>query len=124
MTGTELLKNKLLDLVASSKNQRLRPSEAKRVLARELDISGLAVHEVVKDLVEEGDLVYSYRDPCSYVEIPCNGCEGGYRAARPMHVVTDTAGNPWLCDAGSVPVGDLPGHGCWDCGTLNFTRTG
>jgi len=27
-------------------------------------------HGVLKDLVDEGELVYAYRDPCSYVESP------------------------------------------------------
>ncbi len=60
-----------MELIASSSNQRLRPNEVKQLLAREFDISTAAVKAVFKQLVDGGDLVYSYRDPCSYLEIPC-----------------------------------------------------
>lgn len=124
MTGFEQLKESLMEMVSSSRHQRLRPTDAKQALAREMGLSTFSVNEALKALVEEGELVYSYRDPCSYVEIPCNGCEGAHRAARPMRVVADVEGNRWLCDDG-VTLGDSqPGLGCWECGTQNFTRAG
>ena len=69
-----------------------------------------------------GDVVYTYRDPCSYVEIPCNGCEGGHRPARPMKVVEDAMGSPWLCDSAVAEADEYTGV-CWDCGSLAFTRS-
>lgn len=122
MTEHEQMKDKLLDLVASSPNQRLRPIDAEQVVAKEFDMSTSAINEVVKELVEDGDLVYTYRDPCSYLEIPCNGCDGGHRAARPLRVVTDHQGNPWICDDVSNPLDDHTGSACWECGSLAFTR--
>ena len=111
-----------MELVATSKNQRLRPIEAAQILRQERGASSFAVIEAVSDLVEDGELVYAYRDPCSYVEIPCNGCDGPHRAARPMQVVTDANGDKWLCDADVDPKDGLPGSSCWECGSLNFTR--
>ncbi len=124
MTEHELMRERLMELIASSSNQRLRPNDAKQVVSQEFAVSASTINEVLKELVEDGDLVYTYRDPCSYVEIPCNGCEGGHRAARPMKVVTDGNGNPWICDDVSNPLKDHTGSGCWDCGSLSFTRSG
>ncbi len=124
MTEYTLLKNRLMERIASSRHQRLRPHEVEQQFAQELDLTTYVVHEAVKDLVEEGDLVYAYRDPCTFVEIPCNGCEGGHRAARPMQVVQDADGNPWLCDATSLPDHSNLAQSCWDCGSMNFTRSG
>jgi len=73
MTEGEVMRERLLELVASASNQRLRPIEARQELAGEFDISRSAVNGLVRALVEEGELVYAYRDPCSYLEIPCDG---------------------------------------------------
>lgn len=70
MTEHGMVGERLMELIASSSNQRLRPNALKQMLARELDVSAAAVKAVVRQLVEQGDLVYSYRDPCSYLEIP------------------------------------------------------
>jgi len=123
MLDTNTLKMRIMDFVASSKNQRARPIEAKQTLAQQLDTSQFAVNAAVEELVEDEELVYSYRDPCSYIEIPCNGCDGAHRAARPMHVVADDRGNPWLCDASAELTDDLPGQ-CWPCEDMAFTRGG
>jgi len=75
--------------------------------------------EAVKQLVEEGEATYSYHDPDSFVEIsPIRP----HHAARPMKVVLDAHGNPWICDANVDPTAPLPGQGCWDCGEVPFTR--
>lgn len=34
-------------------------------------------------------------------------------AARPMKVIVDESGCPWLCDADVDPLGDLKAQGCW-----------
>ena len=122
MTEYDALKERIMDLVATSKDQRLRPLDVARTLASELDVSLFTVHAAVRDLVDNEELVYAYRDPSSYVEIPCNGCDGGHRAARPMQIVTDGSGNTWICDAEVEPGDSAAGHGCWQCGSLSFTR--
>ena len=45
-----------------------------------------------------------------------------HQAARSMKVVMDERGDPWLCDAGTNPKGDLAIQGCWRCGDMAFTR--
>ena len=122
MNDYEKMKEKALELVASSNNQRMQPSWLKQTLSSELDVSQFVANEVIEDLVEAGELVYAYRDPDSYVEIPCNGCDGDYRAARPMKVVADGGGGLWLCDADVEPGYSLSASGCWECGSMEFTR--
>jgi hypothetical protein len=124
MNAYEMLQESIMDLVATSRHQRIRPIDAIRTLKRRHDVSTFAINDALEDLVREGKLVYSYRDPCSYVEIPCNGCDGGHQAARPMRVVTDAHGNRWLCDVDVDGSDYLPGASCWECGDLSFTRSG
>jgi hypothetical protein len=120
----DLFKMRIVELVATSKNQRIRPIHAIQTLTRERDISASAVKGALEKLVNEGELVYTYRDPCSYVEIPCNGCDGEHLAARPMKTVIDDSGNAWLCDADIKSSDYLYGQNCWEYGSLNFTRSG
>jgi hypothetical protein len=124
MNGYETQKERIMELVASAPNQRIRPSGISRQLAREMGTSSDVVNKIIKEMVDEEELVYTYRDPCSYLEMPCNGCEGGHRAARPMKVVIDSAGNPWLCDEDVQATDGLADLNCWDCGDLAFTRSG
>jgi len=42
--------------------------------------------------------------------------------ARPMEVIIDDNGTPWLCDRGVDPERDLAAQGCWNCGEIAFTR--
>ena len=123
MNEYEMHRERVMELVGSAPNQRMRPIDLTRQLAQESGLSAYVVNEIIKDLVEEADLVYAYRDPCSYVEIPCNGCEGGHHAARPMKVVMDSKGSPWLCDKEFDGRECLLAENCWDCGELPFTRS-
>jgi len=123
MNEHELLKEKIMEFVTAAKNQRVRPHDITATLTGESDIQPFTVKAAVEELVEEGELVYAYRDPCSYIEFPCNGCDGAYRAARPMKVITDETGNTWICDKESVGDDNVPDQSCWECGSLNFTRT-
>ncbi len=123
MNAYETQRDRLMEVVAAAKNQRIRPNEVKQQVAKEFNISVYQVNEMIKDLIEQEELVYAYRDPCSYVEIPCNGCDGGHRAARAMKVVMDARGNPWLCDDTVQHVEGLENLACWDCGELAFTRS-
>jgi hypothetical protein len=63
-----------MELIVSARDQRLRPRDLENTIRREFKTSRSLAHDVLKDLVEEGDLVYAYRDPCSYVEFPYDGC--------------------------------------------------
>ena len=123
MNQYEMHRERVLELVGSAPNQRMRPNDVTRQLVQERGLSAHTVSEIIKDLVEEQDLVYAYRDPCSYVEIPCNGCEGGHQAARPMKVVMDPEGSPWLCDKDFDETDGQLAESCWNCGDLPFTRT-
>ena len=123
MSEYEMYQEQVMELVGAAPNQRMRPTELTRQLAKVSGLSAHVVNKIIKDLVEEEDLVYSYRDPCTYVEIPCNGCEGGHKAARPMKVVMDSNGSPWLCDENFDGTEALLAENCWNCGDLPFTRT-
>ena len=45
-----------------------------------------------------------------------------HHAARPMKIIKDEKGEPWLCDENVDPEKDLRKQGCWNCGDLAFTR--
>jgi len=64
------LNDEIMALVSAAPNQRLRPHEMEKALAHKLGISIYTVQEAVRALAEEGRLVFTYRDPCSYIEIP------------------------------------------------------
>ena len=64
------LKDEVLALVSGAPNQRLRPHEVGKGLAHKLGVSMRTVQEAVKDLAKDGQLVFTYRDPTSYIEIP------------------------------------------------------
>jgi DNA-binding GntR family transcriptional regulator len=52
----------------SGAEHRLRPHDLERSVSRRLAVRMQTVHQAVKDLVEEGKLAYTYRDPSSYIE--------------------------------------------------------
>jgi hypothetical protein len=64
----EHLKDQVLHLVSEAPDHRVRPFEAARTLSHVKGISRQMFNQAVCDLVEEGELVYTYRDPCSFVE--------------------------------------------------------
>jgi len=119
MTETEQIKDEVIVRVIGADNFRLRPHEVEKAVAEKLEVSKFAVKDAVKDLVEEGELTYVYRDPCNYLEIPPME---SHHAARPMEVVFDSHGEPWICDAGVDSSKDPMSQGCWACGDLAFTR--
>lgn len=45
-----------------------------------------------------------------------------HKAARPMKVVVDDDGCPWLCDSDVDQEKDLRKQDCWNCGEVAFTR--
>ena len=119
MTQREQIKDGVIVRVIGAPGFRLRPHEVEKSVSDELGVPLSAVKEAVRDLVEEGELAYVYRDPCSYLEIPQIE---SHHAARPMKVVRDSQDESWICDADVDPSSDLEEHGCWRCGDLAFTR--
>ena len=63
------VKEAILGSLSAASDQRLRPHDVERALSHKFRLSTHTIHQVVKDLVEEGKLVYTYRDPCSYIEV-------------------------------------------------------
>ena len=63
------VKDEILVSLSAASAQRLRPHDVERSLSHKLGVSTRTIHQGVKDLVEEGKLVYTYRDPDSYIEV-------------------------------------------------------
>jgi DNA-binding GntR family transcriptional regulator len=63
------LKEEILVSLSAASDHRLRPHDVERTLSHRFGISAHTIHQGVKDLVEEGKLVYTYRDPDSYIEV-------------------------------------------------------
>jgi len=78
------------------------------------------VKSAVENLVEREKLVYTYRDPCNFVEIPFAELNDG---SHPLKVVVDDGGEAWICYTGVDPSRDLPDQGCWRCKDLRFDRS-
>jgi len=64
------VKRQLLMLVTEADNHRRRPHELHESLLRSTGASRSTIQRALTDLVRDGELVFTYRDPCSYVEIP------------------------------------------------------
>ena len=64
------IKRQIMTLVSEAENQRRRPHELHESLLHSSGVSRSAIQQALNDLVREGNLVFTYRDPCSYVEIP------------------------------------------------------
>jgi hypothetical protein len=114
----ERIRKKILVLVSSARNQRLRFHDVERDLADHLGVSISTINEVVKDLVRSKELLITYRDHRHYAEIPVREL---HVAARPMKVVVDAQGESWICDHDVDPSKDLAAQGCWRCGEMSFT---
>ena len=120
MTAHEETEERIMDAVCEAPNQRMRPIDLEKKLEQEHGLAISAIKDVLKELVGEGVLVLTYRDPCSFVEIPV---EESHHAARPMKVVPDKSGEYFICDDDANPSGDLLEQGCWRCGDLAFTAS-
>lgn len=119
MEEKKRIEKKIMEIISRSPEQRIRPVELERKLKSEEGFTSTAIKETLNALMEEGKLVFTYRDPCSYVEIPVQEV---HHAARPMKVIKDEKGEYWICDADVNPAGDPKAQGCWRCGSLPFTR--
>lgn len=70
-------REEIIQMVRAATNQRVRPRDLARSLSHKQQISLSEVRQALKDLIREGELVFTYRDPCSFVEFPA---EKGARA--------------------------------------------
>jgi len=119
MAELDQVKDEIMVEIINATEHRVRSHELEKTVGKKLGVSRRTVDEAVKDLVEEGELIFVYRDPFNYLEI---APASPHRAARPMKVFTDANGDTWICDADVDPATAIPGQQCWRCGDLPFTR--
>ena len=70
MFVNEDIKERIMNFVGHATDNRMRPIELHRKLLQQPGLGLYTIKLACKELVDEGKLVYTYRDPCSYVEIP------------------------------------------------------
>ena len=68
MTDESQLRKEIMVCVSGASDHRLRPHDIEKTLSHRLGVSIKMVHQAIKDLVAQGALAYTYRDPASYVE--------------------------------------------------------
>ena len=119
MNTQDRIRSRILNIVSNAPNHRIRPNTLHRTLVEEFGVPIQRIKDLLTDLIEERALVFTYRDPCSYIEIPVME---SHRPARPMKVIRDRQGDLWLCDNQADPDKDPARQGCWRCGDLPFTR--
>jgi hypothetical protein len=83
MNTREETRTKIMEIVSGALNQRIRPFELERKLEREHSLALSTIKHALRELVDARELVYTYRDPCTYVEIPVTESA---RAERPLTV--------------------------------------
>jgi DNA-binding FadR family transcriptional regulator len=68
----EHLKEEILAAISGAPDRRLKPHDLdlEKDLSHSLKVSRYTVQNAIRVLAEEGQLVYTYRDPSSYVELP------------------------------------------------------
>jgi len=118
MNQKDQLAGEIMVMVSSAREQRLRPHEIQKALSTKFSVPLSMVKDVLKEIVARERLVFTYRDPCNYVEIPYTEVNTG---VRPLKVIVDGDGEPWICDTAADPSQDLADQGCWRCGELRFT---
>jgi hypothetical protein len=67
------IKEEILRLVSEASDQRLRPHDLEKTFSHRPNLPLHTVQQAIKDLVEEGKLAYTYRDPTSYLELAERG---------------------------------------------------
>ena len=113
MSQSKQIRNKIMEMVMAAKDQRQRPYSLVKTVADNSGVPIFRVKKVLENLIKERKLVFTYRDPCSFIEIPIHNMS---RGSRPMKVVVDGKGSPWICDHGVDPTKDLTEQGCWQLG--------
>jgi hypothetical protein len=64
------LKSRVLDVVSKAPDRRIRPIDLERTILGEGESSKTVLKKALHALVEAKRLVYTYRDPCSFLELP------------------------------------------------------
>ena len=119
MSQSGQIKKKIIEMVSTAENQRQRPHSVVRTVSDNLGVPIFRVKKALEALLQERKLVFTYRDPCSFVEIPINDMS---RRSHPVKVVVDQVGNPWICDHDVDPSKDLAEQGCWQVREEDKTR--
>jgi hypothetical protein len=110
MDQSDEIRQKIMEMVSSAEDQRQRPYSLVKTVSDNSGLPIFRVKKVLENLIKERKLIFTYRDPCSFVEIPINDIS---RAPHPTKVVVDEKGNPWICDSDVDPSRDLAEQGCW-----------
>jgi len=69
------IKARILAIVSGASKHRIRPIDLERTLLGEGEASKTAIKRALNELVQAKRVVYSYRDPCSFVEMPAVASE-------------------------------------------------
>ena len=64
------LKSRILDVVSRAPDRRIRPIDLERTIVGKGDSSKAVLKQALNALVEAAELIYTYRDPCSFLELP------------------------------------------------------
>jgi hypothetical protein len=110
MTQSEHIMKKIMEIVTAAEDQRQRPFSVVKTVSDTLGVPIFRVKKALESLIKERRLVFTYRDPCSFVEIPIKEIP---RRSPPMKVVVNGKGNPWICNQHADPSKDLAAQGCW-----------
>jgi hypothetical protein len=70
MSEYERLKSEIIKLVTGASSQRVRPHDLGKISSTNLGVSVHTAQQALHELVREGKLIFTYRDPCTYVETP------------------------------------------------------
>ena len=110
MDQSAQIRQKIMEMVIGAENQRQRPHSLVKTVSHNSGVPIFRVKKILENLIKERKLVFTYRDPCSFVEIPMTDIS---RGSQPLKVVADEEGNPWICDHDVDPSKDLAAQGCW-----------
>lgn len=110
MCRAEEVERKVMEMIIAADSQRLRPCEVTSRISQELAIPISKVKEALDELIRKRRLLCKYKDPCTYVEFPLKNWP---REARPVKVVVNGNGNPWICHSDVDPSKDLAEQGGW-----------
>ena len=119
MDQSEQIRQKIMEMVIGAENQRQRPHSLVKTISDNSGVPIFRVKKILENLIKERKLVFTYRDPCSFVEIPMTDIS---RGSQPLKVVADEEGNPWICDRDVDSSKDLAAQGCWQVGGEDSTR--
>ena len=63
MTHSEQIRKDIIDMVTSAENQRQRPHSVVMAVSGHLGVPIFTVKKILKDLLKERKLIFTYRDP-------------------------------------------------------------